>query len=164
MKLSSTNFKTYGLGLLLGIIALILACDNVNPGKPTIERDRRNGRVGNDNGLGQQNNGQNTGDQQNNEGAGAADGQAFTFSWQPGDNQVYEYELHIGTDRENLQLYKSYRDDKSPNRSFDITNPSVSISTEELNWQEGQNLCFQVIAINIQGPSPASDITCLNDG
>jgi hypothetical protein len=90
----------------------------------------------------------------------AIDGESFTFSWAAGDAQVYEYEVYVGTTRDSLELLDSYRHDPI-NQTFDIANPSVTIANADLEWQPGDNLCFQIVAINVQGPSEPSEVSCL---
>lgn len=143
------------LGIAITVLftfALIFACNQPTPP----ERERRVLGDGGPSNQDTNNQNENETDPQD-----SNDTPSFTLAWNAGDNQVYEYRLYLGPDRENLELFNSYRHDPT-GQGFNINSPELSIPVSELEFSPDENFCFRVIAVSIQGDSPPSEITCAN--
>ena len=84
---------------------------------------------------------------------------SFSLAWGAGDNQVYEYEIHVGSTEDNLALYKKFRDGDD---EFSLAAPEVELSLEDLGLEDGEKFCFQIFAVSIQGTSPGSEVSCFS--
>jgi hypothetical protein len=83
---------------------------------------------------------------------------SIALSWDPGNNQVYEYEVYFGKTADMLQLQGTYR---AVADKFDLAKPSLTFAKEDLGLAAGENACFSIVAVNVQGKSLQTQAVCI---
>lgn len=90
---------------------------------------------------------------------------SFTLAWAPGDDQIYEYEVHVGPSETDLTLDKTLRHSMNPaddEEVFDIKAPEVTYMIEDIDLDKSGEFCLQVVAVSILGKSEPSEVKCIN--